>query len=175
MKRTRTTGITAIAGLMLAAAAAASPAQAADDTTGTDTNREAVVYSATFVGKIPGVQGNVHDVSIENAGDMNYVQSWFCPSTITADTKEGCVQRADRRISPRSPADIRVSSTGHSATIEGTVKAKTMAGYSARTFAVDLTLRASGPTTDGRRDLTSAYGTFAGIDDGFLLKGFLVR
>lgn len=175
MRRTRNTGITALAGLMLAAAAAASPAQAANGTTGTETAREAVVYSATFVGKIPGTRGNVHDVSIENDGDMNYVQSWYCPSTITSDTKEGCVQRADRRISPRSPADIRVSATGMSATITGTVKAKTMAGYSARTFDVDLTLRASGPVTDGRRELTFAYGTFAGLDDGLMLDGFLVR
>lgn len=171
MRLTRT--MTAVAAAGLLAGASTATAQAAPDHT---INRGAVVYSATYTGKIAGMQGNVHDVSIESQGDMNYVQSYYCRSLITADTKEGCVLRSDRRIAiNRSPVAFRVSSTARSATIKGTLVAYSLHAQTRKSLPVNLTLRASSPLRQDRRDLTSDSGTFAGLPTPRAVDGFLSR
>lgn len=47
-----------------------------------------------------GVRGNTHDVSIEREGDMNYVQSYYCPTSADQEAKERCTLRSDRAHRP---------------------------------------------------------------------------
>lgn len=148
-------------------------AQATEDEQGWQINRGAIVFSAQYLGRMDGTMGNVHDVAIESEGDMNYVQSWYCPAGADRLSKDGCTLRGDRRISPRSPLDLRVSSTGRSATVRGTARTVPFGGGTARSFAIDLTLRAAGPLEGGRRDLTSVYGSVGGNGHDVGASGFL--
>lgn len=173
-KRTRTTGASAsLAGLMLAAGAVtAAPAGAADESSEADINRGAVVYHATYLGPADGLRGNTHDVSIESEGDMNYIQSYYCPTDADQETKEGCTLRSDRRIVlPKSDVTFWVSSTGLSAKITGELKASDNSSWTAHD--VDLTLYATADH-DGDRDIHRADGSVSGnsldVDPG----GFLV-
>ena len=173
-KRTRSTGASAsLAGLMLAAGAVtAAPAGAAAEAGQADINRGAVVYHATYLGPMDGVRGNTHDVSIESEGDMNYVQSYYCPTEADQETTEGCTLRSDRRIVlPRSDVDFWVSSTGLSAKITGEVRASDTSSWT--THDVDLTLYATADH-DGVRDVYRADGSFSGNDLEVDPGGFLV-
>lgn len=154
MKRTRTTGITAIAGLMLAAAAAA-PAQADGQAAQwRSTGGGGVVYGATYNGKISGLQGNRHDIHIESGGDMNTIVSSYCPPWTGK-----CIERSHRRINPTtSPVDFWVSSTGKSAKVTGTVNTRTDAGWAPRSLPVDLTLYATDKPVDGQMKIRKATG-----------------
>lgn len=175
MKRTRTTGITAIAGLLLATAAAtAAPAGAASEGGGGyEINRGAVVFNATYLGRIDGLRGNTHDVSIESEGDGNFVHSYFCPTGADQHSKTGCTLRSDYRFIPeKSPTTFRVSSTRQSATIDGTLKASLFGHTYRRTLDVDLAVYAA-YDHDGDGDLYRADGAFAGNSDDVRPGGFL--
>lgn len=174
MKRTRTTGTAAIAGLMLAVgAAAAAPAGATSEAGGYEINRGAVVFNATYLGKTDGLRGNTHDVSIESEGDGNYVQSYFCPTGADRESKDGCMLRSDYRFIPeKSPTTFRVSSTKQSATIDGQLKASLFGHTYRRTIDVDLAVYAD-YDHDGDGGIHRADGTFAGNSGDVRPSGFL--
>lgn len=175
-KHIRSTGAAAsLAGLMLAAGAAApgpaGAAGAAEESSQAEINRGAVVYHATYVGPMDGVRGNTHDVSLESEGDMNYIQSYYCPDDANQQTKEGCTLRSDRRIAiDKSEVNFWVSSTGLSATITGTVTASHNQAWT--THQLDVTLYATADH-DGDRDIYRNHGHVSGNTLGLDPGGFL--
>ena len=125
MRTLRTIATSTFVGLSLAALAApAGAAPTASEAGGYTTNRGAVVYHATYLGKAAGLRGNVHEISLESEGDINHVHSYFCPSGQDPRYTSGCTLRDQRMILPeKSPLTFRVSSTGLSAKVVGRARA----------------------------------------------------
>ena len=174
MRTLRTIATSTFVGLSLAALAApAGAAPTASEAGGYTTNRGAVVYHATYLGKAAGLRGNVHEISLESEGDINHVHSYFCPSGQDPRYTSGCTLRDQRMILPeKSPLTFRVSSTGLSATVVGRARAFNLDSHVTRDLAVDLTLKGS-PWTGVDHGITRADGTFAGVSRDVKPGGFI--
>lgn len=174
--RHRTVGASAaLTGLLLAAGAAtAAPAGATSEAgKGYETNRGAVVFNATYLGKADGFQGNTHEISIESEGDGNFVHSYYCPPGADRRYTSGCTLRSQVQFIPEK-SDVRfwVSSTGLSATVKGELRSFNMDTRHTRDHDVDLTLRAS-RWTGSQRGILGADGTLAGLRQDIEPGGFL--
>ena len=130
-------------------------------------------YHATYLGKAAGLRGNVHEMSLESEGDINYVHSYFCPAGQDPRYTSGCTLRDQRMILPeKSPLTFRVSSTGLSAKVVGRARAVNLDSHVTRDLAVDLTLKGS-PWTGVDHGITRADGTFAGVSRDIEPGGFI--
>lgn len=161
--------ITAASSLLLVAGTVSMPAQATTEDAGWTARGGQVTYHATHTGTIDGIRGNRHDISLSSHGKANRIKSMFC------DSGGECVERSDRRISSRSPLTFRVSPSGRSAVVVGSAQTRTAAGWSPRTFAVDLKLYSVEKAVEGRRAVNKVSGHFGGNEDGSFVSGHITR
>lgn len=168
MKHT-TARITAATALLLVTGTVSMPTQAATAASELTARGGQVTYHATYTGKIDGLRGNRHDVSLSSNGKVGHVKSSFC------DSGGDCVERSHRRISSQSPLTFRVSPSGRSAVVTGNAQTRTAAGWSPRTFVVDLKLYSVEKAVDGRRAVNTVSGHFGWNEAASFVTGHITR